>query len=77
MAGNNEDDDMKKYPHEFLGRCQTCLDNAYLSSKPCRTGYGNGMPLHDGECMIACAQQRYDAEQAAKRKGLDIARDVL
>jgi hypothetical protein len=53
---------MKKYPHEFLGRCQTCLDNAYLSAKPCTIGYGQGMPLSDRDCMIRRAQAEYDKE---------------
>lgn len=54
------------YPHEFLGRCQTCLSNAYLSSQPCRTGYGNGMPLRDDECMVRRAQRQYDEEHKKK-----------
>ncbi len=50
-----------KYPDEFLGRCQTCLNNAMLSSEPCRIGYGNGMPLHDDQCMIRRERKLHDA----------------
>lgn len=49
-----------KYPHEFLGRCQTCLDNAYLSDEPCATGYGNGQPLNAGACLVSRARESYD-----------------
>lgn len=52
------------YPKEFLGRCQTCLDNAMLHMGPCRTGFGNGMPLRDEDCLIARAQISYDREQS-------------
>lgn len=51
---------MSKYPHEFLGRCQTCLDNAHLSSEPCRLGYGNGQPLNEDNCMVRRAQRQHD-----------------
>lgn len=54
------------YPHEFLGRCQTCLDNAYLSAPPCTIGYGNGMPLNAHQCAIRSAQKRY-REEVARR----------
>lgn len=59
---------MNKYPHEFLGRCPTCLDNAYLSSERCLTGYGNGQPLNDGECAVNSAQNYYDRERALVAK---------
>jgi hypothetical protein len=54
---------MKKYPNEFLGRCATCLDNAYLSSTPCPLGYGNGMPLNEDQCVVRRAQKQHDKEQ--------------
>lgn len=60
---------MSKYPNEFLGRCQTCLDNAMLSSAPCRIGYGNGMPLRDDDCMIRRERKRHDAAAAGNREG--------
>lgn len=37
---------------EFLGRCMTCLDNAYSTLPPCPLGWGNGRPLFDHECAI-------------------------
>lgn len=55
---------MRKYPDEFLGRCQTCLDNAMLSSEPCRIGYGVGQPVHKDYCMVRRAREQYDREQA-------------
>lgn len=66
---------MSKYPNEFLGRCQTCLDNAMLSSKPCMTksdypginGYlMNGVPFGDYDCMVRRAQKHYDEKQKRK-----------
>lgn len=60
-----------KYPHEFLGRCQTCLDNASLSNTPCRLArehYGlngyllNGMLMNDEDCLIRQAQAAYRRE---------------
>jgi len=54
----------RKYPNEFLGRCQTCLDNAMLSREPCSPGYGNGQPLSARDCLIYCAREQYDREQA-------------
>ena len=57
----------RKYPSEFIGRCGTCLDNAYLDSAPCRTGYGQGMPLNEDECMIRRAQKCYDAAHTATK----------
>lgn len=55
----------KKYPHEFLGRCATCLDNAYLSSEPCPTGSGNGMPLKERDCLVKINQEVFDKRQEA------------
>jgi hypothetical protein len=53
------------YPHEFLGRCQTCLDNAYLNAKPCQPRMGvNGAPLLADDCMIYRAQKAYDKHTA-------------
>lgn len=58
---------MSKYPHEFLGRCGTCLDNAVMSSQPCQLGYGNGMPRNDEDCAIRRARKEYDREQAGSK----------
>lgn len=55
-----------KYPHEFLGRCATCLDNAYLSDSPCRVGHGNGQPVNENDCLIYEARKQYDADKTAK-----------
>lgn len=56
------------YPQEFLGRCQTCLGNCFLNDKPCLSGYGNGMPLRDEECMVRRTQQQYDKDHVKKAK---------
>lgn len=54
-----------KYPHEFLGRCATCLDNANLSSAPCRPVLGlNGSPVIADDCLVYRAQRAYDKERA-------------
>jgi hypothetical protein len=57
-----------KFPDEFLGRCQTCLDNALLSSHPCPLGYGNGMPVNEDECMIRRARKQYLREQTTETR---------
>lgn len=49
----------KQLPCEFLGRCQTCLDNVYLNSEPCCLGYGLGQPINGDECAIRRAQKEY------------------
>lgn len=55
----------QQYPHEFLGRCSTCLDNAYLSNDPCRPMMGvNGAPLFANGCPIYRARKEYDKERA-------------
>jgi len=59
---------MTDYPHEFLGRCQTCLDNANLSTEPCRVGYGIGQPVNVNNCLIYRARKAYDAEMAEKNE---------
>lgn len=51
------------YPNEFLGRCVTCLGNAYLSSKPCRIGWGQGMPVTENDCLVRRCQKQHDEEQ--------------
>jgi hypothetical protein len=65
------------YPHEFLGRCATCLDNAYLSSEPCMrvgdypgiNGYLlNGVPLRDDDCAIRRARKAHDGETSAQEE---------
>lgn len=57
---------MSKYPHEFLGRCGTCLDNAYLSGPPCSVGFGgNGTPLFDSDCAIRRARAEHDRKARA------------
>lgn len=64
-----------RYPNDFLGRCQTCLDNAYLSSAPCQIGYGNGMPLNDDACAIRHGRRMYDdLERKPQRAGGEQAR---
>jgi hypothetical protein len=50
----------RTYPVEFLGRCGTCLDNAYLNSEPCTIGYGNGMPMFESECAVRCGRRQCD-----------------
>ena len=55
------------YPNEFLGRCATCLDNAYLSSEPCKHGYGNGMPCGHDRCLIEIGRERYREEMECKK----------
>lgn len=65
LVGNS----MKNYPNDFLGRCQTCLDNVLLSSKPCKIGYGIGMPLNEGECLVLRAQKQYDQDQNKVKLG--------
>jgi hypothetical protein len=53
---------MKKYPTEFLGRCATCLDNAYLDDLPCKTSdclVRNAKKIHDEE-HATTAQERKD-----------------
>lgn len=53
------------YPHEFLGRCQTCLDNAFLSDVPCKPRMGQpGHPVIEDDCLVRRAQKRYDKENA-------------
>ena len=59
---------MKKYPDRFLGRCATCLDNATLNSAPCRTGYGNGDPVTESDCLIRSARKAYDEKQSASER---------
>jgi hypothetical protein len=55
---------MSKYPHEFLGRCAVCLDNAYLSREPCRPSlWLNGSPVVASECPIYLARRRHDEER--------------
>lgn len=52
---------MTKYPNEFLGRCAICLDNAYLSSKPCKPVWGlNGTPTCEEDCPIFRERKIYD-----------------
>ena len=58
---------MKTYPDKFLGRCQICLDNAVLSNEPCKSGYGNGVPLSKEDCPIYMARKRYDEAQTDAR----------
>lgn len=58
---------MAKYPCEFIGRCHTCLDNAYLNNKPCQTGYGNGMPVSDDDCMVRRAQRKFDYKRTTSQ----------
>lgn len=53
-----------KYPSEFLGRCATCLDNAYLDREPCKHGYGNGMPSGHDRCLIELAREDFDKTRA-------------
>jgi hypothetical protein len=48
-----------KFPNEFLGHCQICLSNTYLSDEPCRPGHGNGMPLSKEECPVYQAREDY------------------
>lgn len=58
-----------KYPHEFLGRCATCLDNAYLSNEPCLLKMGvNGAPLFEDDCMIFRGRKAYDAARSTNRR---------
>jgi len=65
--GELRSDTLTKYPDEFLGRCQTCLDNATLSSTPCPLGHGlNGAPVNEDECMIRRERKRYDQEKVKK-----------
>jgi hypothetical protein len=49
----------ERFPHEFLGRCSTCLDNAYLDSESCLLGYGNGMPVTEDECLIRSSKKAW------------------
>jgi hypothetical protein len=42
----------KERKTEFLGRCATCLDNAYSNAKPCLLGHRPGQPRDDSECLI-------------------------
>lgn len=45
------------FKHEFLGRCQTCLDNAFLDSEPCPLRLGlNGYPVIENDCLVRRAQ---------------------
>lgn len=61
--------DEMSYPHEFLGRCATCLDNANLASEPCRKVPGlNGSPVIDDDCLIYKARKAYDQEIGRKKK---------
>lgn len=54
-----------KFPTEFLGRCQTCLDNAHLDSAPCKLGYANGQPISDDDCLIRSARKNYLASSSS------------
>lgn len=50
----------RKYPHAFLGRCSTCLDNAFLNDDPCPFGHGNGMPIREEDCLTRACQKAHD-----------------
>lgn len=56
---------MMTCPREFLGRCQTCLDNAMLHEDPCPTGHGNGRPLNDTDCLVYAARKAYVGRMTA------------
>lgn len=53
---------------EFLGRCQTCLENAYIGNgrKPCPTGYGIGQPLFEHNCLRFLGLKQRASEASPK-----------
>jgi hypothetical protein len=48
----------------FLGRCGTCLENAYSTSEPCEISSGIGCPRTEDDCLIRRAQKQAAAQPA-------------
>lgn len=52
-----------RWPKEFLGRCNHCLDNAFLDDPKCWDRF-TGQPTADYDCLIL--QRRFEMQRGQK-----------